>query len=121
MAWVQTEMSIEMSGYIDRTPSDSAVAFVNDGTVTIRTRVVGTSAVVDIVEESPALARPASKTVIAGLVRGAARAHVSKPRAVGVPIADTEIRRESHSADVDGRKVTSVTRVRTATFVIASR
>ena len=111
-----------MTAYINREPIAESVADVNEGIVSVRTRIVGKSAVVDITEESPALARPASKTVIVGLVRGAARAHVSRPKAVGAPINDTEIVRETYSVDpATGYRTVNATRIRTATFVVGAR
>lgn len=110
-----------MSVYIDRTPLANVVAAVNDGTVTIRTRLVGATVVADVTEEAPASSRPASKAVLVGLVRGATRSHLDKPRAVGAPISHHELVKNSRRLDENGKLAESQTRIRTATYVIGSR
>lgn len=111
-----------MSVYIDRTPLANVVAAVNDGTVTIRTRLVGATVVADVTEEAPASSRPASKAVLVGLVRGATRSHLDKPRAVGAPINHHELTRECNVVDpATGRRDVEVRRIRTVTYVIGTR
>lgn len=111
-----------MATYIDR---DELATLRNeeigDSTVRIRTRLVGGTAVVDLTEFTPEGKRPVSKTKLVGVVRSEGKANVVKPRAVGDPIADSEIVRDRNRLDKNGHVVTDRLRIRSLTYVVVPR
>ena len=111
-----------MPAYIDRDELATLRSEeIGDSTVRIRTRLVSGTAVVDLTEFTPEGKRPISKTKLVGVVRTEGKANVVKPRAVGDPIADSEIVRDRNRLDENGHVVTDRLRIRSLTYVVTSR
>lgn len=113
-----------MADYLDRESTLVGLhsEFVSDdATVRVLTRKVGGTAVVELTEFTPETAKPVSRTRLVGIVRQAAKDHVVKPRAVGVPINDATIVRDRNRLDENGHVTTDRIRVRSMVYVVTAR
>lgn len=110
-----------MGFYINRDGAvvDLQTQNVAGANVRIRTIVVGSSVLVELLEYADASVKPLSKSRITGLVRNAAKPHLLRPTAVKAPIADTTITRKYGWADANGHPAGGDMRVRSATYLFA--
>lgn len=112
-----------MAPYIDRNANLVTLRSesVGDSTVRIHTQMVGNTAVVNLVEYSDEMAKPASRTKLTAIVRAESKAHVARGRAVSDPVADATIVRDSNCMDTEGNWTQKRTRVRSLTYVVVPR
>lgn len=110
-----------MGFYINRDGAvvDLQTQNVAGANVRIRTIVVGSSVLVELLEYADASVKPLSKSRITGLVRNAAKPHLLRPIAVKAPISDTTITRKYGWADANGHAAGGDMRVRSATYLFA--
>ena len=111
-----------MGNYINR---DEFVTVRDDvlgaSTLHIKTRMVGKTAMIEITEFAPELAKPASASKLAGIVRAESKSHVKRGRAVGNPMTDNTVVSELAHLDENGHKVTERERVRVLTYAVSPR
>ena len=111
-----------MGNYINR---DEFVAIrdaqFGESTVRIATRMVGKTAVIELTEFAPELARPVAQRKLIELARAESKAHVARGRAVQHPMVDVTATSELARLDENGFPVTEKVRVRNVTYVVAPR